>query len=72
VEMLSATNQVMGSFTFPLPPTSKITRDLTDFFAQAPLDAVSVHVTSTQRVQLLGLLGDTAAGAVVPVIVSVP
>jgi IPT/TIG domain-containing protein len=72
VEMLSATNQVMGSFTFPLPPTSKITRDLTDFFAQAPVDAVSVHVTSTQRVQLLGLLGDTAAGAVVPVIVSVP
>lgn len=72
VEMRSATNQVLGSFSFPLPPMSKITRDLTDLFAQAPLEATSVHVTSTQRVQLLGLLGDTASGAVVPVFVSVP
>lgn len=72
VEMRSATDQVLGSFSFPLPPLSKITRDLTDFFAQAPVEATSVHVTSPVRVQLLGLLGDSAAGTVAPVIVSVP
>ncbi|HEX7289096.1 MAG TPA: hypothetical protein VF532_23130 [Candidatus Angelobacter sp.] len=72
VEMRSATNQVLGSFSFPLPPMSRITRDLADFFAQAPSEASSIYVTASRRVQLLGLRGDTAAGAVVPVFVSLP
>ena len=72
VEMRSAANEVLGSFSFPLPPMSKITRDLTDFFSQPPAGAVQVHVSSTQRMQVLGLLGDQAAGTVVPVIVTTP
>lgn len=72
VEMRSAANEVLGSFSFPLPPVSKITRDLADFFSQAPAGAVQVHVSSTQRVQMLGLLGDRTAGTMVPVIVSAP
>lgn len=72
VEMRSAANEVLGSFSFPLPPMSRITRDLTDFFTQPPAGAAQIHVSSTRRVQVLGLLGDQAAGAVVPVIVSAP
>jgi hypothetical protein len=72
VEMRSAANEVLGSFSFPLPPMSKITRDLTDFFSQPPAAAAQVHVTSTQRLRVLGLLGDQTAGTMVPVIVTAP
>jgi hypothetical protein len=72
VELRSATNQMLGSFTFPVPPMSKITRDLGDFFPQARIEAMSVHVSSTQPVQLLGALGDAVAGTAVPVLVTVP
>jgi hypothetical protein len=72
LEMRSAANQALGRVSIPLPPGSRITRDLADFFAQAPAEATSVHVTSTQQVQLLGLLGDATAGEVAPAIVSAP
>ncbi|HSM85331.1 MAG TPA: hypothetical protein VLT16_04235 [Candidatus Limnocylindrales bacterium] len=72
VEMMSATNQVLGSFSFPLAAYSKMTRDLQEFFATPPAEATSVHIVSTQSIQLLGLLGDDASGNVAPVLVAAP
>jgi hypothetical protein len=70
VKMLSSSGQVLGSISFPLAAYSKITRDLLELFPQPPDTAVSVQVTSTQSVQVMGLLGDDASGNVVPVIAS--
>ena len=67
VQVTSATNALLGSLSFTLPPMSKITRDLQDLFAQPPAGATSVHVTSTAPIQMLGLLGDDTAGTVVPI-----
>jgi hypothetical protein len=72
VEMRSATGQSLATFSFPLPGLSKITRDLTDLFAQPSAGAASVHITSSQPIQILGFLGDDSTGDVVPVIVSTP
>ncbi|HET7872242.1 MAG TPA: hypothetical protein VFL42_07000 [Terriglobales bacterium] len=72
LELRSATNQVLGNAGFTVPPMSRITRDLADFFPQAPAGVASVHVSSTQAVQLLGILGDAVAGTAVPVMASVP
>ena len=68
--MQSGTGVVLGSFSLPLPGLSKITRDLAELFADAPTGAVAVSVTSNRPIQMLGLLGDDAAGDVVPVIVT--
>src|SRR4029077_13291740 len=72
VEMQSAAGNTLGLFRFSLPVGSKITRDLLEFFAGAPADAVSIHISSSVPVQMLGLLGDDATGDVVPVLVSAP
>ena len=72
VEMQSAAGNTLGSFSFSLPVGSKITRDLREFFAGAPAEAVSLHIRSSVPVQMLGLLGDDATGDVVPVLVSAP
>lgn len=72
LQMISASGQVLDTASFPVAPLSKITRDLTDFFAQPSPQAVAVRVTSDQAVQMLGLLGDDATGIVAPVFVSAP
>lgn len=68
VNLLSSTNQVLDSVTLPLDAYSKITRDLMELFPQPPDAAVAVQITCPQKIQVLGLLGDTSSGNVVPVI----
>jgi hypothetical protein len=72
LEMQSATGDVLGTTSLPLPALSKITRDLTELFATPPAGAVAVRITPSQPIQLLGLLGDDATSNVVPVIVATP
>ena len=72
VEMQSATGETLGTVSLPLPGSSKITRDLTELFANPPAGAVAVRVTPSQPIQILGLLGDDATSNVVPVMVSTP
>lgn len=69
VVMLSTAGKVLGSFSFPLPALSNMTRDLKEFFTQPPSTAISVRITSPQPVKMLGMLGDDASGNVVPVVV---
>jgi len=81
VELLDASNAsvatpvtfILGGITNGPSGTrgTKITRDvLADWFPAAPASAtkVSVTVTSGPAVQALGMLGDTSAGTVMPVI----
>ena len=70
LEMQSATGETLGSVRLPLPGLSKITRDLTELFANPPAGAVAVRITPSQPIQILGLLGEDATSNVVPVIVS--
>ena len=53
-----------------LPNRNKITRDvIADFFGgTVPAGATKIKVSSPLAVQMLGMLGDTSAGTVVPVI----
>lgn len=70
IEMLSATGETLGSTSLPVPPLSKLTRDLMELFANPPEGAVAVQITPSQPIQMLGLLGDDATSKVLPVIVS--
>jgi hypothetical protein len=60
----------LGSVQFQLADRKKSTRDvIADFFSGAvPVGATKIKVTSTQPVQVLGMLGDTSSGTVTPVI----
>lgn len=71
-EMQAADGTVLGSTTLPLPPFSKITRDLKELFVNPPAGAVAIRITPSEPIQMLGLLGDDATGDVVPVIVTTP
>jgi hypothetical protein len=78
IELLDASNASLATpVTFILPGIgsgrvgSKITRDVVaDWFPGAPSGAakVKVTVTSGPAVQVLGMLGDTSTGTVLPVI----
>lgn len=72
LEMQSATGDILGTTSLPLPALSKITRDLAELFANPPARAIAVRITPSQPIQLLGLLGDDATSNVVPVIVVTP
>jgi hypothetical protein len=75
VELLDASNASLtpaATFSFILPAGKKIARDvIQDWFAgSVPAGAAKVKmtVTSGPAIQALGMLGDTAAGTVAPVI----
>ena len=73
IELLDGSNNSLATpFTFTLPKGTKIARDvIQDWFGgSVPAGAakVKMSVTSGTAVQALGMLGDTAAGTVAPVI----
>jgi hypothetical protein len=72
LELLTSGNQVLQTANFPLPGKSKMTEDLLDFFAQPNANAVAVRIKSSESIQILGLQGDSGAGTIKPLIVSVP
>ena len=69
VELRSPSAGLVGSTAFALPPWTRIALDVSEYFPgiAPPADAYLV-VRSTVPVQMLGLLGDDAAGTVLPVI----
>jgi hypothetical protein len=72
LELLSSGNQVLQTVSFPLSARSKMTEDILDFFPQPPMNAVALHIASSQSIQILGMKGDTAAGTLTPFVASVP
>lgn len=77
IELLDASNNSLANTSFILhglgtgTAGKKITRDvIADWFPSPPAGAAKVRatVTSGQAVQVLGMLGDTTAGTIVPVI----
>lgn len=77
IELLNASNNSLANVSFILhglgagTAGKKITRDvIADWFPSPPAGAtqVKVTVTSGPAVQVLGMLGDTSAGTIVPVI----
>ncbi|HET9792266.1 MAG TPA: hypothetical protein VFR08_13275, partial [Candidatus Angelobacter sp.] len=72
VELLDANSASLSSFSFTLPSGNRAARDVIDFFPSPPASAVTVRATVTagSPIQMLGMLGDSASGAVTPVVVS--
>jgi hypothetical protein len=77
IELLDASNTSLANTSFILhglgsgTAGKKITRDvIADWFPSPPAGAAKVRatVTSGPAVQVLGMLGDTTAGTIVPVI----
>jgi len=77
IELLDASNASLANVSFILhglgsgTAGKKITRDvIADWFPSPPAGAAKVQVTVTSgpAVQVLGMLGDTSAGTIVPVI----
>ena len=77
IELLDASNASLANTSFILPGIGagragkKITRNvIADWFPSPPAGAANVRVTVTSgpAVQVLGMLGDTSAGTVAPVI----
>lgn len=72
VELLDANSTSLNSFSFTLPTGRRAARDVADFFPAPSASAVTVRATVTagSPIQMLGMLGDTAAGTVIPVVVT--
>jgi len=72
LELLTSGNQVLQTAGFLLPGKSKMTEDILDFFAQPVASAVALRIRSSESIQILGLQGDSGAGTIRPLLVSVP
>jgi hypothetical protein len=72
VELLDANSASLSSFSFTLPSGNRAARDVIDFFPAPSASAATVRATVTagSPIQMLGMLGDTATGAVTPVVVT--
>jgi hypothetical protein len=71
IELRSPTAGSIASTTVTLPPRTRISRQVSEFFATQALPADGyLVVRSNSPVQMLGLLGDDAAGTVEPVAAS--
>jgi hypothetical protein len=73
IEMLNSNSVALESTTLVLPATTKIVRDIRDWFT-IPFGSQEVTVRATvttgPSLQMLGLLGDSLAGTVTPVTVT--
>jgi hypothetical protein len=68
LDAYSAEGEPIASTTFALPGAQRISREVSELFPDAVFPSGSyVRATSTIPVQMLGLLGDDAAGTVLPV-----
>jgi hypothetical protein len=71
ISLVNSSNaSVSATVQVTLPTGKKITRDvIADFFSgTVPAGATAIKISSPVNVQVLGMLGDTSAGTVVPVI----
>jgi hypothetical protein len=73
IEMLNSNSVALESTTLVLPATTKIVRDIRDWFTipfASQEVTVRATVTTGPSLQMLGLLGDSLAGTVTPVTVT--
>jgi hypothetical protein len=73
IELLDGTGTSLAtSAPLLLGARRKLVRDIADFFTPVPSGAATVRVTVTAGppVKMLGMLGDTSSGSVVPVVVT--
>jgi hypothetical protein len=72
VELLDANSASLSSFSFTLPSGNRAARDVVDFFPSPSASATTVRATVTagSPIQMLGMRGDSASGAVTPVVVT--
>jgi hypothetical protein len=70
ISLANDSNASLSTVQVTLPNRQKITRNvIADFFSgTVPAGATRIIISSPQKVQVLGMLGDTSAGTVVPVI----
>ncbi len=68
IELFSLLDQLIGSFSFTLPPQTKISREISEYLSGVGPDLASyLLVSSTVPVQEVGLVVDELGGTVVPV-----
>ena len=65
VSLYSASNALIGSSTFTLPPAMRIARDLSEWVPGAAPGGYA-SVTASAPIQVFGLWGDTASSTVLP------
>ena len=73
IELLDASgNSLATAPTLLLPARSQIVRDIADLVTSTPAATASLRVTvlTGQPIKMLGMLGDSSAGTVVPVVVT--
>lgn len=73
IELLNGTGTSLATAApLLLGARRKLVRDIADFFTPVPSGAATVRVTVTAGppVKMLGMLGDTSSGSVVPVVVT--
>lgn len=67
VESHSASGTVTGSVQIPLPAYSRISREVSELFGYTLGTGEYLQVTSDQKIQMLGLLGNAVTESVQPV-----
>jgi hypothetical protein len=67
LESHAAGGGLTGSTTVTLPSGSRLTREVSELLGAVLPTGSYLHVSSTQPVQMLGLLGNDRTGAVIPV-----
>jgi hypothetical protein len=67
-QLYSSTKALLSTKTLTLAPNTYVARDLVEIFGGvSPADGTRLTVTSSQGIQILGLLGDDASGTLLPV-----
>ena len=67
LQLLSGSGGLLGTRRFRLAAGTKVVRDLAEFFPGLVTTGTSLHASSDQPVQLLGMLGDDASSTMLPV-----
>ena len=73
IELLDASgNSLATAPSLLLPARSQIVRDIADLVTSTPAATASIRVTvlTGQPIKMLGMLGDSSTGTVVPVVVT--
>jgi hypothetical protein len=74
VELLDSAGNSLASSAQVVPARTKMVRDIADLIPNVPAGAATVKASivsgPTQGVKMLGMLGDTSANSVVPVVVT--
>jgi hypothetical protein len=68
---LRTASAVVATTSLTLPPLTEVSRAVSELFATRPSTANVLSISASTPVQMLGLLGDSTAGTVTPVLPSV-